>query len=211
MKITIKCFQCGSCHLIEKKEFARQVRKGRLRFFCGLSCAASYKNLPYKVCSIEKTCPHCGRTFSSNTSTKGATFCSRSCASAGSMTEERRESQRKASLKAISQGKSNLISPAETLRKREFWKYESIRQFLTKKKENYFFEYEIGNYIYDLFLPSRNLLVEFDGPEHHLNAKTMKNDKEKDQAALSLGFQVIRLQVEPASVIPCAILRTVPL
>ena len=128
MKVGLECGWCGTLFEKEKGEVNRQIRKGRKSFFCSLSCGAKWHNAQRDDLKeeIEKRCPVCKEPFKTMTGAKSSTFCSRSCASKGSMSEERRHAQ---SLGG-KQTSENLNSPSDTLKKRESWKYIRVRALL---------------------------------------------------------------------------------
>ncbi len=193
----LKCSWCNNDFHIREAEYNRQIRNGRLYFFCNRSCAAKKNNAsrPNRRIEIEKVCPHCKKKFITQTGCKSATFCSRSCASAGSMSEKRREAQHKGGKDKI----KNLIPPEETLRLRKMWKYTKLKSFLKFCDEPFEFEFRLGNFIFDLALPNRCIFVEFDGLYH--NGKQSKIDFEKDQYAKQNDWKVIRKKVQNNTVI----------
>jgi len=145
---------------------------------------------------VVKVCPYCEKPFVSTTHNKAASFCSHSCASSGSVTEARRLGNRKGGLTSI----GNLISPSETLKKREAWKYAALEKFLRERGDHFEFEYNLGEYIFDLAFPTRKILVEFDGPDHHNETQRLL-DAEKNRTAQESGFVMVRRSVSPVSVI----------
>ena len=151
---------------------------------------------PDKRIEIEKICPHCKTTFKTLTGSKSKTFCSRSCASAGSMTEERRAAQRAGGLDRV----DNFISVEEVLYLREAWKYKKIEPFLKFQNEPYQCEFRVGEFIFDLALIRRKVLVEFDGVEHSHGLR-VENDAKKDAFAQSEGWTVVRIPVDANTVI----------
>jgi len=130
------------------------------------------------------------------TGAKSTTFCSRSCASKGSMSEERREAQRRGGLEQV----GNLISASETLRRREAWKYERLGKFLVLMGEDHVFEHPVGNYVFDLALPDRRTLVEFDG-SYHWGPGQQGLDGTKDAVAKEAGWVVVRVETTTNQVI----------
>jgi hypothetical protein len=155
--VKLKCHFCGKPFEIRKAEYNRQVRKGRDHFYCSLSCSATKRNKtrPNRRVQVNKVCPYCGEEFQTMTGSKSATFCSRSCASAGSVTEKRRSAQKEAG----NSHKENLISASETLKIRESWKYEKVRSFLEFQGEDFEFEYPLEKSVFDLALKNRRVLV----------------------------------------------------
>lgn len=113
------------------------------------------------------------------------------------MTDKRREAQR---LSGLQHGaNANLITPAETLRKRESWKYVAIKDVLEKSGRKFQFEYEIDGYIFDLALLDVMVIVEFDGNYHR--GCQLSVDADKDGVAASAGFSIIRRCTISATVI----------
>ena len=141
---------------------AGEVKRSRKRsrpLFCSRSCSAKAANAPRKAVEITKACPTCGKTFRSSTHAKAATYCSRSCASKGSMSESRRAAQRAGGKKAA----GNLLPLAEVLKRREAWKYVDLQEVLISSRRAFEFEYAVGGYVFDLALLDEKVLVEFDG------------------------------------------------
>jgi len=136
------------------------------------------------------------------THSKAAKFCSRSCASKGSMTRERREAQHQAGLRHT----ENLLTAAEVLKRREAWKYTACREVLESSDRDYEFEFELCGYVFDLALHDAKVLVEFDGPYHDADNWQRERDKAKDRVAKDAGFVIVRRTVEPMAVVhPSAI------
>jgi very-short-patch-repair endonuclease len=101
----------------------------------------------------------------------------------------------------------NLISTAETLKLREAWKYVLLKEVLVKKGIRHEFEFELGEKCFDLALPDRKILVEFDGPDHK-HRKQAVEDLKKDKLAEAKGFRVLRVETMPAVVIDPRILNS---
>ena len=198
MLIELDCAYCGKIYEREKGEVNRQRKRGRINFFCSLSCGAKYSNGRRDDLRVEilKKCLNCKKEFKTMTGCKSPSYCSRSCASKGSVSDYRLEAQSKAGKKHT----DNLIKTAETLKRREFWKYDRLKYFLDYEKEKYEFEFSLGSYIYDLALIKRKIFVEFDGKEHSY-LKKYCYDKKKDSYALSLGWVVKRVEVEKNTVL----------
>ena len=119
-------------------------------------------------------------------------YCSSSCASAGSVTEYRRYKDRQMGLASA---EDNLISPEEALKKREAWKYIDVKKSLEDLNENFEFEYRMEDYIYDLALIDKKLIIEFDGPDHNGPSKSEK-DFTKDRVVNKNGWKVKRIVVD---------------
>lgn len=198
--VRLVCANCGKEFDKPAGEYRRRIKEGHTKFFCSRSCSAIAANKKRKSMTIEKVCPVCGKMFTTKDNRHEATFCSRSCASKGSMTPKRIEAQ---SLSG-KQHTDNLLSPSATLKLREQWKYVEVDKALRQRKHE--FEYPLGGYVFDLALLDVNVLVEFDGPDHH-NAHQEKIDREKDIIARSCGFMVVHRDVEPATVISPSAIR----
>ena len=206
MDINLLCSYCDKKFSISYGEYNRQIKKGREYFFCSRSCAAKKGNAerPNRRVSVEKICLYCHEPFSTMTGAKSPDYCSRSCASAGSVTDNRRNAQRVAGL----QHKDNLILVDETLRRRELWKYKKLISFFEFKKENFKFEYNINDYVYDLALIERKIFIEFDAI-NHLHPQQMLIDNEKDKLAEEHGWKVIRKRVLSNTIIEPSLLYDV--
>jgi len=195
--ITVECQWCGDD--VEKvlSEVNRQLKKRDAMFFCSQKCAA------YSINSrrgdlrklVTKTCPWCDEDFETMTGAKSPTFCSRSCASAGSVTEARR------SLGELDVIKSNLAKGctveaiADKLWSREAWKYKKVQKLLDSLDENYDFEHPLKGtrHIFDLALLGHKILVEFDG-RYHRSPSQKQCDKKKSLAARKQGWRVKRVR-----------------
>lgn len=201
-QIKLICGFCGEPFETRKAEYDRQVRNGRSVFYCSLSCSAKKGNLerPDRRVEIEKRCPYCNNKFKTMTGSKSATFCSRSCASAGSVNEARRQAAKKTGL----QHRDNL-SISKGLKNREAWKYVKLKKFLEFQDVDYEFEYDVGEYIFDLCLPDMMILIEFDG-EYHRGKFAMMRDRDKDTEANELGWNVIRVKVKSNTIIETEVL-----
>jgi very-short-patch-repair endonuclease len=84
---------------------------------------------------------------------------------------------------------------ASSLRNREWWKYEDLDEYLTAHGIEHEFEFVVGDKIFDLGLPQRKILIEFDGRNHSC-ARVAEQDTKKDVDAESKGFKVIRVPVK---------------
>ena len=190
----MRCFWCEKEFNILKKEYTRQIKRGREYFFCSLSCSVQYTNskrLDLRK-KIKKVCPQCHKSFETMSGSKESTFCSRSCASAGSVTEKRRK-----------MGKINskflphtIEQIAKGLRRREWHKYKDIDKILNTLDIKHQFEYsmqEIG--IFDLAIFEQKILIELDG-KYHNNLKQKKVDDNKDALAKIVGWDVVRIPEE---------------
>lgn len=147
----------------------------------------------------------CGSVFVTSTAKKkDHVFCSRSCASAGSVTEKRRNTARKFG----GRNKAFIVGTHDkVLRKREAWKYPKIAEFLAGQFRHEF-EVRIADFIVDLYLPEIRTVIEFDGKDHR-TPKQAKMDYERDSVLKRMGYSVFRIGVEPNQVIPAQALADV--
>lgn len=178
----VRCRNCGCSVAKSAHEVARAKKLGR-QLYCSLSCVAKWSNRRKKAPTVVKTCPHCGNSFTSTTKAKAARFCSRSCASAGSMTPYRRDRQRRSGLKH----KGNLIGLDALLKKREGWKYEKLARKLTRQKRAFEFEFKLGPYV-------------------HEEPGVRATDRKKDRYAKNRGYLVVRVSVLAGCAIPASAL-----
>jgi len=124
-------------------------------------------------------------------------FCSRECASAGSVTELRRDT---AKAIGISSGFGGITRAG--MLAREQWKYVLVGNRLNELRVRHEFEYQLPDTerFFDLALVDSRVFVEFDGP-YHANVSQREDDEEKDKIAAAAGWKVVRIQVKQASVI----------
>lgn len=144
-------------------------------------------------------CPTCGKGFTKvmreaeYARRHPKIYCSRSCANSRNW-KERQDVREKIS-KALVNNKERHVytveSAARTLATREWGKYEDIAGFLDKFSIQCEFEKVIGQYIYDIYIPSSQLLIELDGP-YHMTDK----DEIKDQLASMNNLRIIRIMHE---------------
>lgn len=213
--VTIICEWCRKEKNIPKGEYKRKVNLGT-KFFCGLSCSAKHRNNLLGKAPIygEKICKCCKKPFTAHLNIKKSPrFCSRSCASLGSVTEKRREAAR-LSGKQSSTSNFNIVNTAKGLRSRESWKYENIEKFLISKGlENgtdFIFEFPLEeiNYVYDIAFPRKKLLVELDG-DYHFSESQLPSDIDKEEKARSLGWAVTRLETKTNCIIGSSSLQRI--
>ena len=195
--IRIKCPICGKEFEKVGYEVTRQIKKNpNTQFYCGPVCATIGAHEKQKNPNVTKTCPVCGKLFVTKSGAKESTFCSRSCASAGSVTEARRNAGRKAAEINFTPETHTIQNMQYILKQREAWKYLLIKNVLDFLGIQYEFECIVGNYIYDLALFDKKLLVEFDGPDHNYDNNYAKN--------INAGvnyWNILRISVEPAQII----------
>lgn len=129
--VKIECSFCKEKFDLYVAEHKRQLKRGRKDFFCGRSCAALHNNSkrPNRVQAITKICPQCETVFETQTGKLEKTFCSRSCASKGSMSEYRRQRQREGGRNSV----HTAASIAALLKVREAWRYSLLKDFLEKE------------------------------------------------------------------------------
>lgn len=187
---TVLFENCGKEVQRPQKEVNRSKKLGR-RQFCSNSCGAITINAPRKSKVITKDCQHCKKKFITKDNQHEATFCSRSCASLGSITDLRRSFYRK--------GRVENLDTSKGMKVREAWKYVDLEKILQKIPHE--FEFKLGKYIFDLQLSSTKMLIEFDGAGHRAGSEKLQ-DTIKDHTAKTLGYRVIRIPVLPNSVIP---------
>lgn len=190
MKVSVRCNTCGKEFLKEKSEYNRQMRlkDGKAKFYCCKDCMYQDKNFRRSNPILTKICPICNSKFQTKQGCKEATFCSRSCASKGSVNQNRINAG-KNSIKNFPKG--NVKSIQHLLKIREGWKYRLLKNILEEKDIEYEFEYIIGDFIFDLALFQYKILFEFDGKEH----KTM-DESLKENAAKQDGWKLIRIEVD---------------
>ena len=196
--VTITCPVCGKQVDKPKGEYNRRVRLGKV-MYCSNSCGAKVSNAKIRAKEVVRECPVCGVKFVSSTKKRGAVFCSRGCASRGSVTEYRYN-------RAVKTGKrnvKNLCTPTDALKKREAWKYILLKKHLQDRPHE--FEFQLGKWVFDLALLDINVLVEFDGIYHR--SSQLKIDAEKDTYANENGFLVVRRATEVCCVLDPAVLE----
>lgn len=207
MSIPRNCKVCGILFAPLDKEERRRAKIGQRIELCSRSCVAVHSNKmrPTKTVELVKKCKHCSATFQTKSGKLEKFHCSRSCASAGSVTEARRNVHKihglkLATFKSTTGSKEardkhiNLV--AKSLKAREAWKYARIKSLLEKACEKHEFEMVISGVICDLVLPERKLIIEFDGPEHSLKSHS-KSDLKRDCELARNGWSVHRVYAKP--------------
>jgi very-short-patch-repair endonuclease len=202
--VWVNCAYCDKLFDKETKEYNRKIKKGKTKFYCDNVCSGF--NQPNGIPTIEtKECEYCHTPFTINANIakdRKLRFCSRECASAGSVTECRRAAASIAGKKTGTKNcLGNFISTAETLRIREAPKYKEIESYLQTIGINHMFEMPLDKFVFDLCLLDQKLLIEFDGP-YHKETETQKiTDADKNQCARSHGYQITRIPT-PVGFIP---------
>jgi len=200
--VSLVCSICGKAFQRSVGEVRRTLARGR-NSYCSFKCTgvAVGRRCRRERVSIEKTCPVCGDNFETIEGRHAATFCSRSCASKGSVTPARRA---KARLSGTENSKLNFRTAkaqAASMRQREAWKNRRIADFLAGRGEEHVFEFPLRGFIFDLAFPQRKLLVEFDGP-YHKGQKQLKADKRKDAVVRRAGWRVVRIETASGLINP---------
>lgn len=203
--IKLNCAWCNKEFYLYAKEYDRQIRNGRNYFFCSRTCVAEKRNSSKKAPIIQKICPICKKEFWCSSKKKyNRTFCSRECASKGSVTKLRRNTAIKWGLKNCHKSKNleSIDAIAKGLRNRELWKYSLLKDFFDKSNIKYQFEFPCGSGIFDLALLDLKLFVEFDGPYHNDgNTEQIEIDKRKTEEAKNFGWNVVRIKCKPNTII----------
>lgn len=88
----------------------------------------------------------------------------------------------------------SLVSSAQLLRK-EMTKEEKHLwyDFLKKLPVTVNRQKNIGNYIVDFYIASKNIVIELDGSQHY-EEQAYQKDKERDNSLFKLGIRVLRYQ-----------------
>jgi very-short-patch-repair endonuclease len=207
--ITLSCHYCNREFQKPLNEYNRRIREGHTRFYCTLSCCWKQLNEERdNICPVvTRRCPYCGNEFTVKATARSKVFCSRSCASAGSVTEYRSLRAREA---LANNGRAHMgdIGKLRTiLIKREAYKYTALSEYLRIREIKHQFEFVLGRWIYDLALVEYNALIEFDGLYHKREVQR-KLDKEKDRDAAKNGYKVIRVPFDNGTEIPVDLLRS---
>lgn len=199
------CPICNKKFNKETAEIKRQLNKREnAEFYCSKTCANIGAHLKQKNSIITKICPICGKEFKTNNGAKQATFCSRSCASKGSVNENRRNAGKYAAKLNFTKDTHSPDKIQKIMKNRENWKYIELKKFLDFCNKKYEFEYLIDKFIYDLVLFDEKLIIEFDGPEH-----TYLNEQEKENTAKANGYEMIRIKTKPNIVIQPSVLYSI--
>ena len=196
--VDVICNTCGKSFKKPLGEYNRRIKNGSKVFYCCAKCSGIGVNKNKKAKIVDVVCPVCGKVFKSSTKVRAAKFCSRSCASKGSVTEKRREAGRMACELSRRGGKEHCYkSIAILLKKREALKYSLLKTYLESKNIDFEFEYLLNTYVYDLAILKNKILIEFDGADHKYLDETKKN-----LCAQKYGFRLFRVKVKAGEVIP---------
>lgn len=203
----LRCLECTDEFSKETKEITRRVKSGKTEFFCSIACSTAYRMRVTGVTypTLELPCPTCGTVFQTTAAPKARKHCSQSCANT---TRVRMATEgRVAGGLAHVNNLLGVTALAAALRSREGWKYQPLVHVLTQLGVAYTFEFPLDPFIYDLALHESKTLVEFDGPDHTYSTEAQTTDAEKDRHAQALGWSLVRVPVDPATVIPPSSIR----
>ncbi len=199
MKLELICSSCGNKFLKLEKEVKRQQKnKGTdTPFYCSSKCQGDARRI-IKL-PVSKTC-ECGNGFETTTD---ASYCGRNCASKYSGLEIR--SKPEFIEKLINSGiksrfsHDNLDKVANSLRVREWSKYDLVHHYLLICSISHSFEYSLPNtrWIYDLAIHDLSLLIEFDESYHK---SIVDLDIAKEQDANKEGWNLVRVDVTKESI-----------
>lgn len=200
--IQVTCAYCNQPKMVRVAEYNRQTRLGRKLWFCTLSHAAMFFNESKKNRPILKTCPCCKTTFQTVEGKHERTYCSASCATKATVSNEAR---RRGGLNSV----HDVYTAARTLKSREAFKYVNVEKALNDRNIRHEFEMPIGDKVFDLVLTDERICVEFDGPNHRLK-KEQERDKIKTETAEKHGYKVVRVQCGRMEIIdPTAVFKLI--
>lgn len=203
MKTTdIYCGWCGALSRKAKSEIDRQLKKGRAVFFCNNSCSGYYvRAIKDKPRQQGKVCLFCNKEFITGVGKAERTFCSRGCASSGSVTEVRKEAARKAFKLNGLKCNTSVAGVANMMKKREAFRYQKLLAYLDGKIIKHEFEKPIDRFVYDLVIEDSKLIFEFDEARSYAGVKQADIDAEKDKMAQQHGYKIVRIPVNPKEII----------
>lgn len=188
------CAWCGNAASKPVGEVRRSQRLNR-KLYCSYTCAGHGNNVSRRAKVVTRKCPVCATVFQSSTRRRAARFCSRVCASKGSVSDVRRKAAQLSGQRSV-----NFLSAADTLRRRESWKYAALREYLVQQERPHQFELALDGRVFDLALFDVSILVEFDGP-YHQSPGQRATDRRKTAIAKKHGYALVRLKVTPSTVI----------
>lgn len=206
--ITIKCANCSAAKDIDRSEYNYQVSRGRENFFCSRTCSAQFNNQKNKRWFKRiQVCEYCQKSFETESHYE-VRFCSRECASAGSITEYRRQKMSEGGHRGQQLHPGSPADMCKILKTREGWKYEEIKSYLDYANINYEFEYLVDKYVFDLALFDYKIFIEFDS-DYHLNSHQQEIDKLKRETATKLGWSVIHIDTDSNAVLPSSLISSI--
>ena len=161
--------------------------------------------------NIEKVCPVCKKVFAVDIVPDyvgthkyikdGKTYCSRECASKGSVTDYRRQRARDTVMNNPAWNSvHNAENMARILKQREKPRYVNLKKELTRLGISHEFECCMGDYVYDLCLAENKIVFEFDEKYHC--GKQIQKDSAKTSYAEKLGYTMYRIPVAEGEIIP---------
>ena len=204
---TIKCANCGNHKDIDRSEYNYQVKRGRKNFFCSRTCSAQFNNQKNKRWfKRNQICKYCGKSFETESHYE-VTFCSRECASAGSITDYRRERMADGGRTSQRLYPTSSKFACTALKSREAWKYAEIKTYLDSLNVAYEFEYLVDKYIFDLALFDYKIFIEFDS-DYHNSTDQQIIDMDKEQTAQRIGWKVIHISTDSNKVIDVSLISS---
>lgn len=205
--ITIKCANCSADKDIDRSEYNYQVARGRKNFFCSRTCSAQYNNQKNKKWAKRvQVCEHCQKEFETESHYE-VRFCSRECASAGSITDYRRQKMSEGGHKGQQIHPGSPADMCKILKAREAWKYQEIKTYLDSINASYEFEYLVNKYVFDLALFDYRTFIEFDS-DYHKDIHQQEVDKLKGETASKIGWQVIHVHTDYSVVLPTSLISS---
>ena len=221
--IQLICATCGKPFERYRSEYnAMQRVKPGCKVFCSRRCSAlasPRSQVRTEKGEVERICIVCGKVFiakyrksaenKSKWVTEGTYFCSRGCASRGSVTNYRRQRARETGLATLgSKPYQEVLKDARNcLLKREGYRYKDAEQYLIDHNIPYEFEYIIEDRIFDLYLPSINTIVEFDEP-CHTGVESDAIDLLKDEIAKNHGMKIVRIRIQTKEIISTTLIES---
>lgn len=211
--VSLTCSECGASFERDLGEYNFAHNRGNDIFFCSKKCSikALHRTQAKEKIIIEKVCPVCNNIFKTEImpghSGKdprlkyGKTFCSRGCASKGSVTDYRRQKARETAMNnPLWTSEQSTESISRLLREREAYKYTDLDKALTDLNIKHAFEHVVDKYVYDLWICDKNILFEFDEVGVHSGKLQESIDKQKDQVAANNGYILHRIVVKDKTI-----------
>lgn len=195
--ITLICGYCGKTFEKDTGEYNWHVKRGRTTFYCCQSCSAKASNSKHiKYGPRTQVCKFCGRSFYTE-SKFSVKFCSRQCASAGSITDDRRRKMSEGGKYSQQNHPSDVCSIQKLLKTREHSRYAQLENLLSDMNIVHEFEHVIEQYVYDLYLVlcDTKVIIEFD-EDYHKSVNQIPIDITKTNVANSNGYKLYRVNCE---------------
>lgn len=220
--LELNCAFCNSIFFILKKEYKRQIRKGRQNFFCSRSCSANFLNKERGgnlIFGLIISCPACDVKFAPKTSDQK--FCSIACSN--SIRIYSNETRAKMSCKIKQWIKNNPEKDARIRQKQQETIDKGGMRFSSKAERNLAQElFLLGfrrhkfirsglelNFDVDCWIQDErgNIWVESDGPYHfrkvhknHNFEKTKRRDEIEEIYVLDKPILLLRVDNEKYSI-----------